>query len=235
MICYAFPVAHEAQYLLGKCTQQESFSIGQLPCTLANFGSRQILIVQIGMGQEQSRENTKTVFQYFRPKAFVLAGYGGALVPQLKLGQVIVSTNFTSEELLPFLRLLSGFDFANFCTADEIAGTPEKRDWYAQSMKAQVIDMETASVATVVQAREIPFLAIRVISDEYQTVLPGGALAAGYDPVKGRPTPLRLLAYLLLHPREFGPLKQFIAHLAVARRVLTSFLEQLNNELPRSW
>ena len=66
--------------------------------------------------------------------------------------RILVSNNFTSEELLPFLRLLSGFDFATFCTADEVAGTPEKRDWYAHSMKAQVIDMETAAVADVVRA-----------------------------------------------------------------------------------
>jgi hypothetical protein len=235
MICYAFPVAHEAQHLLKKCTQQETFSIGTLPCTLANLGGRQILIVQIGMGQAQSSENTKKVFKYFRPKAFVLAGYGGALVAPLKLGQVLVSSNFSSEELLPFLRLLSGFDFANFCTADEIAGSPEKRDWYAQSMKAQVIDMETASVAAVVQTREIPFLAVRVISDEYKTVLPAGALAAGYDSIGNRATPFRLFKYLIFHPREFTPLKVFIQNLSVARGVLTTFLEQLNKELPRGW
>ena len=235
MICYAFPVAHEAEHLIKKCTQRESFSIGDLPCTLANLGGRQILLAQVGMGQAMSREHTKTIFKYFRPKAFVLAGYGGALSPQLKLGQVIVSNNFTSEELQPFLRLLSGFDFATFCTADEVAGTPEKRDWYAQSMKAQVIDMETASVAAVVKEREIPFLAVRVISDEHKTLLPSGALAAGYDPVKAKATPVRLGKYLLFHPSEFRPLKEFIGNLAIARGVLTSFLEQLNTELPRGW
>jgi purine-nucleoside phosphorylase len=235
MICYAFPVAHEAEHLLKKCTQKESFSIGAMPCTLANFGGRQILIVQVGMGQAQSSENTKTIFRYFRPKAFILAGYAGALVAPLKLGQVLVSSNFSSEEILPFLRLFSGFDFATFCTADEVAATPEKRDWYARSMNAQVIDMETSSVAAVVQKREIPFLAVRVISDEYKTVLPSGALAAGYDPVRNRATPLRLLKYLLFHPREFRPLKEFIQHLSVARGVLTTFLEQINRELPRGW
>ena len=128
MICYAFPLAHEAQELLKVCTQKESFSINRLHCTMANFGKRQVLIAQIGMGQAQAAENTQLIFQYFRPRAFVLAGYGGALVAPMKLGQVVVSDNFTSEEILPFLRLLSGFDFAGFCTSDEVAATPEKRD-----------------------------------------------------------------------------------------------------------
>jgi adenosylhomocysteine nucleosidase len=235
MICYAFPVAHEAGELLAKCTQRESFSIGPTACTLGNLGARQILVAQTGMGQARARESIQTVFRYCRPKAVVLAGYGGALVPQLKLGQIIVSNNFTSEELLPFLRLLSGFDFAAFCTADEIAGTPDKRDWYAQSMKAQVIDLETAAVADVVRTREIPFLAVRVISDEYKTVLPGAALAAGFDPALNRATPGRLLRHLALHPRDIRPFKDFVADLGVARKMLTTFLEQLNTELPRGW
>jgi len=235
MICYAFPVAHEAELLLRKCTQRESFDIGSMPCTLANLGTRQVLIAGLGMGQVRARDHIQKVFQYFRPKAVVLAGYGGALVPQLKLGQILVSNNFTSEELLPFLRLLSGFDFAAFCTSDEIVGTTEKRDWYAHSMKAQVIDMETAAVADVVKTREIPFLAIRVISDEYKTVLPSAALAAGYDPDRNQSTPARLLRHLAFHPKDVRPLKEFIGHLTIARSMLTTFVEQVNNELPRGW
>jgi len=235
MICYAFPVAHEAELLLKKCTQRESFSLGKMPCTLANLGARQVLIAGVGLGQARARENTEQIFRYFRPKAVVLAGYGGALVSQLKLGQILVSNNFTSEELLPFLRLLSGFDFATFCTADEIAGTTEKRDWYAHSMKAQVIDMETAAVADVVRTREIPFLAVRVISDEYKTVLPSAALAAGYDAEKNRPAPVRLLHHLALHPKDLRPLREFVRQLGVARHMLTTFVEQVNNELPRGW
>jgi hypothetical protein len=235
MICYAFPVAHEAELLLKKCTQRETFTIGRMPCTLANLGGRQVLIAGVGLGQARARENTEQVFRYFRPKAVVLAGYGGALVSQLKLGQILVSNNFTSEELLPFLRLLSGFDFATFCTTDEIAGTTEKRDWYAHSMKAQVIDMETSAVADVVRTREIPFLAIRVISDEYKTVLPSAALAAGYDAEENRPAPLRLLKHLVLHPKDLRPLREFVRQLSVARHLLTTFVEQVNNELPRGW
>ena len=80
------------------------------------------------MGEAAASDNTHSLFEYFRLKAVVLAGYGGSLVPPLKVGQVVVSNNFTSEAVLGFLRLLSGFDFANFCTIDEVAGTPEQRE-----------------------------------------------------------------------------------------------------------
>jgi adenosylhomocysteine nucleosidase len=196
---------------------------------------RSILVALIGMGTTRARENTQTIFQYFRPKALILAGYGGALVPQLKVGQVVVSNNFSSEEVQSFLRLLSGFDFANFCTVDEVIGTPVQREWQARKTQAQVVDMETAVVAEVIRVRSIPFTALRVISDDYQQVLPTGALAAGFDPVKGRATPLRLLMYLAFHPSEIGPFQRFVLGLSQARKNLTTFLRDLNNELPSSW
>jgi len=235
MICYAFPLAHEAGLLLKHCTEKESFSIDGLHCTLANFGQRRVLIALVGMGKAQAGDNTATLVKYFRLKAVVLAGYGGALVPPLKVGQVVVSSNFTSEAALGFLRMLSGFDFASFCTTDGVVATPEKRDAYARTTNSQVADMETKAVAEIVRERQVPFMAVRAISDDYQQVLPTGALAAGFDARKGQATPLRLLGYLATQPGEIAPLQKFIAGLSAARKNLTKFLQQLNNELPASW
>lgn len=235
MICYAFPLAHEAAPLLKICTQKETFAIGSLRCTLANLGERRVLITLVGMGQAKARANTEIIFRFFRPKGFVLAGYGGALVSQMKVGQIVVSNNFSSKEVVPFFRLLSDFDFAVFCTAEEIAGTRDQRDRLARGHKAQVVEMETAAVAEVVEGREVPFVAIRAISDEYQHELPVKALAAGFDPMEGRATPLRLLARLALHWKEIPPFARFISDLSVARRKLTLFLQQVNDELPRNW
>jgi hypothetical protein len=66
-------------------------------------------------------------------------------------------------------------------------------------------------------------------------VLPIGALAAGFNPAKGRATPFRLLFYLMLHPGEFKPFKHFVSGLSLARKNLTNFLQQLNDELPSNW
>lgn len=235
MICFAFPLAHEAALVLDQCTEKDSFTIDGLQCTLGNFGKRRVLIAQIGMGEAMAGDNVETIFQYFRIKALVLAGYGGALVAPLKLGQVVISSNFTSEAVLGFLRLLSGFDFANFVTIDEVAGTLEKRTWYAAASEAQVADMETEPVANKVAERQIPFLAVRVISDEYFQLLPVDALAAGFDARLCRPTPVRLIRYLLKHPADIPPFVNFVKGLSLARVNLTKFLVQLNNDLPGSW
>jgi nucleoside phosphorylase len=235
MMCYAFPLAHEAELVLKRCTQKESFVIDGLRCTLANFGRRRVLIAQIGMGEAMAADNMGTMFQHFRLKAVVLAGYGGALVAPLKVGQVVVANNYTSEAVLGFLRMLTGFDFATFCMVDEVVATQAERDEVHQQTEAQVADMETEAAANIVSSRQIPFLAVRVISDEYAQVLPKGALAAGFDAAKGRATPFRLLGHLLTHPGEIGPFVNFVKGLGMARRNLTRFLEGLNNDLPASW
>jgi hypothetical protein len=235
MICYAFPLGHEAREVLKRCKQQESFAIGDLHCTLGNFGNRYVLVALIGMGQDRARENMQKIFSYFRPKAVVLSGYGGALVETMKVGQVVISNNYTSEQVLPFLRLLSGFDFASFSTTDVLTGTPQAREACARKTKGHVVDMETSAVADVVHERQVPFMAVRAISDSYHQVLPTGALAAGFDPAKGRATPVKLLGYLATHPGEFGPFKHFVTGLGPARHNLTSFLQTLNAELPRGW
>jgi nucleoside phosphorylase len=236
MICYAFPLAHEAESLLKLCQPRDQFTIDGVHCALGNLGRRaNVLIARVGMGEAAATDSTETIFQHFKLKAFVLGGYGGALVPPLKVGQVVVSSNLSSEAVLGFIRMLSGFDFASFCTIDEIVGTPAARDEIARAGEGQVADMETEAVANVVITRQVPFLAVRAISDDYQHVLPVGALAAGFNARLGQATPLRLLSYLATHPGEIRPMGKFISDLSLARKNLTRFLQTLNNELPAGW
>jgi len=236
MICFAFPLAHEAELFRKHLQPCDEFTIDGVHCTLGNLGRRpNVLIARIGMGEAAAADNTETIFQHFKLKALILAGYGGALVAPLKVGQVLVSSNYSSEAVLGFLRMFSGFDFASFCTIDEVVGTPAGREAIARATAAQVADMETDTVANVVSAHQIPFLAVRAISDAYDNVLPMDALKAAFNASLGQPTPLRLLSHLARHPAEIRPFARFVGDLSIARNNLTLFLLTLNKELPASW
>lgn len=235
MICYAFAVPFEGQDLVNKLTEAESFTLGNLGCVVGKLGHRTVLVAFIGMGLTNAAVNTQVIFDHFRLKAFILAGFGGGLVPQLKRGQVIVSDNFTHEEVKQFVRLLPDFNFANFCSTDEVVSTPQRKTEYADATQCQVVDMETAAVAEIVQSREKPFIAVRAISDELNDQLPTAALAAGFDAEANKPTPVRLVLYCLLHPWDIKPFKHFVESLPPVRANLTRFILQLTNELPSSW
>ena len=96
--------------------------------------------------------------------------------------------------------------------------------------------METAAVADVVQrSRDSVHGACGSISDEYNQVLPAGALAAGFD--AGQGPGRRRCACWLISPvtgAKFRPFIQFVSNLGRARQNLTRFLQQMNDELPRN-
>ncbi len=108
-----------------------------------------MLIARIGMGEAQAADNTATIFQHFKLKCVILSGYGGALVQPFESRTGAGFVELHSEAVLGFLRMFSGFDFAQFCTIDEIVGTPAGRDEINRATDAQVADMETETVASV--------------------------------------------------------------------------------------
>ncbi len=196
-----FSARHEAESLLKLCQPSDKFTIDGVQCVVGKLSRRpDVLIARIGMGEAQAADNTATIFQHFRLKCLILAGYGGALVqpPEGGPGSRLVQLHERGGAGVP--AHVSGFDFAQFCTIDEIVGTPQGREAIARATEAQVADMETETVASVVSNYQIPFLAVRAISDAYDHVLPLGALAAGFNPSLNKPTPARFLRYMAMHP-----------------------------------
>ncbi|PTX99735.1 hypothetical protein DB346_18115 [Verrucomicrobia bacterium LW23] len=235
MICFAFAVPHEAEDFLSSIEGKESFTIGITRFTVGKLGHRNVVVAIIGMGGQNAHDSIRRVFQYFRIKCVVLAGYGGALTPQLKKGQVIISTNFTNSEILSHVRLLSGFDFAKVCTAEEVVATPERKAQYLQATDCQVVDTESVVVAEIMHERELPLVVVRGISDEAQEIMPNGALQAAWDPATNRATPWKLMKYFAGHPGEIKPFREFINALPPVRKNMTDFVLTLTEELPKNW
>ncbi len=65
MICFAFPLAHEAESLLKLCRQKDQFSVDGVHCAVGNLGRRtNVLIARIGMGEAAAADSTATIFEY---------------------------------------------------------------------------------------------------------------------------------------------------------------------------
>jgi len=233
MICYAFAVPHESEDLLGQMEGKESFDLDTMHCTIGVYKGRKVLVAVLGMGMERASKHAAMVLEYFPVKAFIMGGYAGALVPQLEHGDVVISDNFSADNVISFVRLLPDFKFAKFCSTDELVSTPERRREFHEATDCQVVDMETAAVAEVVHERGCIFAAVRAISDTFEDVLPVDAMNAAFDAEKNAPKPMSLAWYLLWHPKESKPFKEFVARLAPARANLTKFLGTLTDELPK--
>jgi adenosylhomocysteine nucleosidase len=85
------------------------------------------------------------------PGLVIAAGFCGALVPTLKVGDVVTSP-----------RIL---------TADRLVSDPAEKRRLAELHHADAVDMESAAIAEVCAERGVPFLAVRAVSDAVDTAL----------------------------------------------------------------
>jgi adenosylhomocysteine nucleosidase len=83
------------------------------------------------------------------PRFGIAAGFCGALVPALRIGDVVTSP-----------RII---------TVDHLVTDPAEKRKLGQSHDA--VDMESAAIADVCAARGVPFRAVRTVSDTVDTVL----------------------------------------------------------------
>jgi nucleoside phosphorylase len=126
-----------------------------------------------GMGAEYGRRAAEAVIMKYSPETMISAGVAGALVPELRVGDtvfpaVVIDARDGSRHesairdaalwKTPLARTI-------LISSPDVAGADRKQQ-LAKSYGAHVVDMEGASVAHAAQIHNLPFLAIKAISDE---------------------------------------------------------------------
>ena len=116
-----------------------------------------------GIGSGPARRACEAAIALYHPKLIVSLGFAGALVPELHIAQ-------------PFapVRVIDGGDGRVFQSAAVGSGTllsfgaiasAEQKRKLAAAFSAQAVDMEAAAVALGAEARQLPFMAYKAISD----------------------------------------------------------------------
>jgi adenosylhomocysteine nucleosidase len=102
-----------------------------------------------GVGRNRARRATEQLLRAAQPKLVIAAGFCGALVPSLRIGDVVTSP-----------RII---------TVDHLVTDPAEKRRLGASHDA--VDMESAAVAEVCAVKGVPFLAVRAVSDTVDTPL----------------------------------------------------------------
>ncbi len=160
-----------------------------------------------------------------RANCLVSFGIAGALAPDLRPGDVVISTEviagdqrWRAEE--PFRRRVA--DLASGLGALEgpvlgaaavLATTAEKRRAWSET-GALAVDLESDVVARIATSAGIPFVVVRTIADTVLRELPPAALIPLTE--AGTPQLARVLASVLRRPR------QFVALVGLARETRTA-------------
>jgi adenosylhomocysteine nucleosidase len=105
-----------------------------------------------GVGRKAAGEAASRLLEHAPiPALVVAAGFCGALVPALRVGDIVTSPRIF--------------------TADHIVGTPAEKRLLAEQQNADAVDMESAAIADACAARGVPFRAVRAVSDAADTAL----------------------------------------------------------------
>lgn len=102
-----------------------------------------------GVGRNRARAATEQLIRGSRSELVVAAGFCGALIPALRVGDIVTSP-----------RIL---------TIDHLVCDPAEKCQLGESHDA--VDMESAAVEAVCAERGVRFLAVRAVSDTVDTAL----------------------------------------------------------------
>lgn len=161
-------------------------------------------------------------------KHLISFGFAGGLSPELVTGSVIIATQIVDGETTV------ASNNSAISTALQIAlphGMPGKI-WNSQTVIADVTtkeriyattgciatDMESGAVARVAHNHGVDFVAVRVVLDDAQTVLPPVAILPLTD--TGNPNMAAILWSLLCRPSQLSLLPDLVRRHHIARVVL---------------
>lgn len=153
------------------------------PPRTAVMDGQDVLVVESGLGQRQSRSTLATVVGRYTPESVLLAGTAGALDDRLRLGDLIVCDRIAStdgstintDQKLTALALsqtrneTSGPEAGSIrrgsaVTVDRPVLTTDERQRLREA-GYDCVEMEAFAVAKLAAAHNIPFSMIRAISD----------------------------------------------------------------------
>ncbi len=162
------------------------------------------------------------------PHLVIHAGFSGALVPELRCGDLIYSLSMGSASLAP-LQHWPGLRETRMTSSSQVVeGVVERRALHAAT-GAHAVDLEGDCVRDICGQRGLPLIALRVISDSETEPLPvpsdviwrsGSACGSG-------PQLRRLLFYLLPRPARWPAFIRAVVRWNFCRNKLAAALCRL--------
>jgi nucleoside phosphorylase len=153
------------------------------------FGRLPISVVIGGVGKENAARAAGLLCEAHNDiSALMTIGYAGALSPELKRGDIVLSSYAmttqpfepTDADLKLSEKLKGVADESHehhvyvspLFTADKIIARHEEKKELFEKMKTQIVDMESWSVYSEAKKRKIPYIGIHAITDTAEEDIP---------------------------------------------------------------
>lgn len=191
-----------------------------------------VLLGISGVGVKRARKGTSFIIQKFKPTLIISAGFGGALSPGLKVGDIVIGEWVLSLKKNEKITLLSDvphlehdFTKGGILTENRFISDPIEKKKLFEESGALTVDMETWGVTEAALKNDIKVMSIRSISDECDETLPDMGSIFNARSVLDKK---KALAYFLSHPSHIIPYIRFTQfNLKKSSNSLSDFLRKV--------
>lgn len=169
----------ECAPLLERLQRVRHYDGGEYRFHGGRYDQRRLVIVESGAGSSRAQRAARALIEAHRPDWIISYGFAGALIPELRIGDVILGQYIRHPHAPPLhieMRFSqphgSGWRAGDVLTLDHLVRTLDEKRLLAQNHPAICIDMESYGVVTVCRDFQCRCLVIRAISDDMSQDLP---------------------------------------------------------------
>lgn len=172
-------LAMELNHFFDRCERIRTLQGAGFRLRGGRLKSIRVAAVESGPGAQKAARATRALLDGHRPAWVVACGFAGALRPEIKVGDIVVSSAVCSlqgDEIETPHGMTAdparGLHVGRFVTTDAIVRTVAEKRELASRFDAVACDMETYAVAAVCRDARVPFMAVRAVTDDLAADLP---------------------------------------------------------------
>ena len=174
----------EIRIVLELCNRCTRLKIPGIRAWSTELGGKSLLCLRTGVGPERAGNTLKEFLRFHRPSRLLLIGYGGALDPDLQVGElmtgdrvsclsgtlkenptVILDGTWELQQLGGLSPVGITTKHGDLLTSPRIVGDPRCKRVLHERFKASVIDMETGALARILEQEDLPLSCVRAVTD----------------------------------------------------------------------
>ncbi len=226
----------EIKPFMNRCDRVRSYTGGNFKFRGGVYDNIRIAVAESGTGFHNARRATQALVDAHSPKWILSCGYSGALIPEMKTGNIVVANNIVDTHGQHFLvehgmadNRKHGLYVDKTVTSDEMIRHVKDKKALAEKTGAVAVDMESLAVAQIAKETGTKFLSVRVISDDLSKDLPPEILS-----IMGENNQVRIGAALTSVWKRPGSVKDlwYLREQAVkASEKLATFLDGVVTQL----
>lgn len=218
----------------------ERADVGEYPVRIGYCRDRRVLLCRTGIGR-RAEEAARATLDRHEARLALSVGLCGALSPNLKVGDLVLCESVriaaTGQSQAEPIRSDGGLvrlahesventglsiSVGHSLTVDHVVGESSEKGGLRNTTGMDVVEMESYWAGLVAQERELPFLAVRAVSDGVGDAVPE---IPGIVTPEGEYRAGRALPYVLRHPASVPQLLRLARGGLRAVANLTRFLE----------